>query len=91
MVVVEESPSPEVLEEVGAESEHDLLGLYQGQARGTESFFDAAGQMPAKIEIYRAPILRLCRTADEVIQEVQDTVVHEIGHHFGLDDDEMPY
>jgi predicted Zn-dependent protease with MMP-like domain len=90
-VVVEEAPSAEVLEEVGAESEDELLGLYTGQARGTESFFDAAGQLPATIAIYRAPILRLCRTADEVIQEVQDTVVHEIGHHFGLDDDEMPY
>ncbi len=91
VVVVEEAPSPEVLEEVGAESEDDLLGLYTGQAHGAESFFDAAGQMPAKIAIYRGPILRLCQTADEVIDEVQDTVVHEIGHHFGLDDEEMPY
>jgi len=46
---------------------------------------------PAKISICRRPILRLCRTKKEVVQEVRNTVVHEIGHHFGLDDDEMPY
>jgi predicted Zn-dependent protease with MMP-like domain len=73
------------------ESEDDLLGLYTGVAKGGESFFDPAGQLPARVIIYRGPILRLCRTRDEVIQEVQDTVAHEIGHHFGLDDDEMPY
>jgi predicted Zn-dependent protease with MMP-like domain len=56
-----------------------------------ESFFQAGGQLPAKISIYRGPILRLCRTKKEVVQEVRDTVVHEIGHHFGFDDDEMPY
>ena len=90
-VVVEDSPSREVLDEVELDSEDDLLGLYQGQARGTESFFDAGGNLPARIAIYRRPILRLCTTSEDVIQEVRDTVVHEIGHHFGLDDEEMPY
>ena len=90
-VVVEEEPSREVLDEMELESEDDLLGLYTGTAEGEESFFDPSGQLPARVVIYRGPILRLCRTRDEVIQEVQDTVAHEIGHHFGLDDDEMPY
>jgi predicted Zn-dependent protease with MMP-like domain len=90
-VIVEEEPSIDVLEELGLESEDDLLGLYSGVARDEESFFDAAGQLPARISIYRGPILRLCRTTDEVVREVRDTVVHEIGHHFGLDDEEMPY
>jgi predicted Zn-dependent protease with MMP-like domain len=90
-VVVEEEPSREVLDEMELDSEDDLLGLYTGTAKGEESFFDAGGHLPARIAIYRGPILRLCRTKDEVVQEVRDTVVHEIGHHFGLDDDEMPY
>ncbi|MGH7165660.1 MAG: metallopeptidase family protein [Nitrospiraceae bacterium] len=90
-VVVEEEPSREVLEDLGLESEDDLLGLYSGTAHGDESFFDPAGRLPDRVSIYRGPILRLCRTTEEVIQEVRDTVVHEIGHHFGLDDEEMPY
>lgn len=90
-VVVEEEPSRDVLEELGLESEDDLLGLYTGRSLDTESFFDPGGHLPSRISIYRGPILRLCRTADEVVQEVRDTVVHEIGHHFGLDDDDMPY
>lgn len=90
-IVVEEEPPREVLDDLGLESEDDLLGLYSGTAVGTESFFDPGGQLPAQISLYRGPILRLCRTPDEVVQEVRDTVVHEIGHHFGLEDDEMPY
>lgn len=90
-VVVEEEPPREVLEELGLEPEDDLLGLYSGTAVGQESFFDPGAHLPARISIYRGPILRLCRTPEEVVQEVRDTVVHEIGHHFGLDDEEMPY
>ncbi|MBA5871253.1 MAG: hypothetical protein GDA68_14840 [Nitrospira sp. CR2.1] len=90
-VVVEEEPPPDVRTDLELEDGEDLLGLYQGLPIDTESFFQAGGQLPAKISIYRGPILRLCRTKKEVVQEVRDTVVHEIGHHFGFDDDEMPY
>ena len=90
-IVVEEMPSQDVLDDLGLESEDELLGLYSGISLEQDSFFSAGGQLPAHISIYRRPILRLCRSAEEVVQEVRDTVVHEIGHHFGLDDDEMPY
>jgi predicted Zn-dependent protease with MMP-like domain len=90
-IVVEEEPSLEVLRDLELESEDDLLGLYQGIPIDQTSFFQPAGELPARISIYRGPILRLCRTQAEVIQEVRDTVVHELGHHVGLDDDEMPY
>ncbi|MBA2487637.1 MAG: metallopeptidase family protein [Nitrospira sp.] len=90
-VVVEDEPSPDLLADLEMEEDEDLLGLYQGLSIDQESFFQTGGQLPAKISIYRGPILRLCRTRKEVVQEVRDTVVHEIGHHFGLDDDEMPY
>ncbi len=90
-VVVEEEPPPDVRTDLELEEGEDLLGLYQGLSIDKESFFQAGGQLPAKISIYRGPILRLCRSKKEVVQEVRDTVVHEIGHHFGFDDDEMPY
>ena len=91
VVVVEDEPSPDLLADLEMEEDEDLLGLYQGLSIDKESFFQTGGQLPAKISIYRGPILRLCRTKQEVVQEVRDTVVHEIGHHFGFDDDEMPY
>lgn len=90
-VVVEDHAPPEVLEDLEIDDENDLLGLYHGLSQDKESFFQAGGHLPARISIYRRPILRVCRTREEVVQEVRDTVVHEIGHHFGLDDDEMPY
>jgi predicted Zn-dependent protease with MMP-like domain len=90
-VVVEEEPPKEVLEDLELEGEDELLGLYQGQSLADDSFFRPGGEAPPQISIYRGPILRLCETPEEVVQEVYDTVVHELGHHVGLDDDEMPY
>lgn len=90
-VMVEEEPPQEVLDDLGIEAEDDLLGLYSGSAVDDESFFSPGGQLPNRVTIYRGPILRLCRNAEEVVQEVRDTVVHEIGHHFGLTDEDMPY
>ena len=90
-VVVEDEPPQEVLEDLELEEEDDLLGLYQGQSLAADSFFQPGGGQPSRISIYRGPILRLCESPEEVIQEVYDTVVHELGHHVGLDDDDMPY
>lgn len=90
-VVVEDEPPEEVLRDLDLDSEDDLLGLYQGQSLAADSFFRPGGDPPPQISIYRGPILRLCTTPEEVVQEVYDTVVHELGHHVGLDDDEMPY
>jgi predicted Zn-dependent protease with MMP-like domain len=90
-VVVEEEPPPEVLEDLDLESPDDLLGLYQGLSLAEDSFFQSGGQPPPRIAIYRGPILRLCETAEEVRKEIRDTVVHELGHHVGLGDDDMPY
>ncbi|HSA86010.1 MAG TPA: metallopeptidase family protein [Nitrospira sp.] len=90
-VVVEEEPSHDVLEDLDLDSGEDLLGLYQGQPLAADSFFRPGGEPPPRISIYRGPILRLCESPEEVVQEVYDTVVHELGHHVGLDDEEMPY
>ena len=66
----------------------DLLGLYEGiplTERG--EFYSAV--LPDRIYIFREPILAICRTYAEVVDEVHITVVHEIAHHFGIDDDRL--
>jgi predicted Zn-dependent protease with MMP-like domain len=90
-VVVEEEPPEDVLRDLELDGEEDLLGLYQGQSLAADSFFRTGGNQPPQISIYRGPILRVCESPEEVVQEVYDTVVHELGHHVGLNDDDMPY
>jgi predicted Zn-dependent protease with MMP-like domain len=68
--------------------EPGLLGLYEGFAL-TDRGWDYAGALPDRILIYRNPILRICDSEDDVIEEVAITVVHEIAHHFGIDDDRL--
>lgn len=65
--------------------EPGLLGLYQGVPL-TERGDWYGGVLPDHISIYRKEILKICETADEVVEEVRITVVHEIAHHFGIDD-----
>ena len=88
-VVVEEEPSAEDLESVGLDPEQDdLYGLYHGvplPERGPD-----APVLPDRIAIYRQPILWDCETREQVVAEVRTTVIHELGHYFGLDEDELP-
>jgi predicted Zn-dependent protease with MMP-like domain len=68
--------------------EHDLLGLYEGVAL-TERNSDYAGALPDAITIYREALLDVCSCEDEVVEQVAVTVIHEIAHHFGIDDDRL--
>ncbi len=68
--------------------EPDLLGLYEGVAL-TERTSDYGGVLPDRITIYRQPILDMCEDEDEVVHEVAVTVVHEVAHHFGIDEDTL--
>ncbi|GAA0810847.1 metallopeptidase family protein [Spirilliplanes yamanashiensis] len=74
-----------LVEDESPPGESDLLGLYEGYAL-TERGWDYAGVLPDRITIYRGPTLRLCDSEDDVVDEVAVTVVHEIAHHFGIDD-----
>ena len=66
-----------------------LLGLYQGTPLTERYDGWAAGSLPDRITIFRRPILAYCRTEAEVVEQVRVTVIHEIGHHFGIDDDRL--
>jgi predicted Zn-dependent protease with MMP-like domain len=89
VVVVEEEPDPADLEALEMAPDEELFGLYQGVPQAERDSFYSA--LPDRIAIYRGPIVRSCRNRREVLREIRDTVVHELGHHFGLDEDDMPY
>jgi predicted Zn-dependent protease with MMP-like domain len=78
-IFVEDEPEP---------SDPDLLGLYEGIPL-TERGEWYSGVLPDRITIFRLPTLRICDRPDDVVEEVRVTVVHEIAHHFGIDDDRL--
>jgi predicted Zn-dependent protease with MMP-like domain len=88
-VVVEEEPSDDDLEALD-DDENELLGIYRGVAL-TRRTHDMLPMLPDQIAIFRGPILRVARTRREAVEEIRDTVIHELGHYFGLHDHEMPY
>lgn len=67
----------------------ELLGVYDGTPLTERHEGWAAGALPDRITIFRGPTLRSCTTRQEVMDEVAVTVVHEIAHHFGIDDDRL--
>jgi predicted Zn-dependent protease with MMP-like domain len=86
---VEDFPTDEVLDEMKAESEFDLLGLFQGTGLPQQSHGDVA-RLPNMIWLYRRPILDYWAEHEEKLGDiVRHVLVHEIGHHFGLSDDDM--
>ena len=76
-----------VIEDRNAE-EPDILGLYEGIPL-TERDGYGFMELPDKISIYRRPLCAMCEDIDELIDEIRITVVHEIAHHFGIDDDRL--
>ena len=74
-----------LVEDAPPDGSMSLLGLYEGHAL-THRGWDYAGVLPDRITIYRLPTLAVCDTETDVIDEVAITVVHEIAHHFGIDD-----
>ena len=90
-IAVEEEPTDEDLEslEDDADDSSELLGIYRGVALTHRTHDEPL--LPDEIAIFRGPINRVARTRDEAVEEVRDTVIHELGHYFGLDDDDMPH
>ena len=89
VVRVEDFPTDEVLDALGAESAFDLLGLYHGVDMARQSVMDPAA-MPEMVFLYRRPILDYWAEHEEALGHiVTHVLVHEIGHHFGLSDADM--
>ncbi len=74
-----------LVEDDPPDDDPDLLGLYEGHAL-TDRGWDYSGVLPDRITIFRNPILAICDSEQDVVDEVAVTVVHEIAHHFGIDD-----
>jgi predicted Zn-dependent protease with MMP-like domain len=87
--VVEERPSPELLREEGLNPRSDTLyGIYQGVPLPDRSSLDLP-LLPDKITIFAEPLLRDFPDPEELREEIRITVVHEIAHYFGMDEDEV--
>jgi predicted Zn-dependent protease with MMP-like domain len=90
VIAVEEEPTDEDYDLTDTPDDEELLGIFRG-AMSTERRFDELPGLPPEAVVFRGPILRVAETREEVLQEIRETLVHELGHYFGLEDDEMPF
>ncbi|MDN4174458.1 metallopeptidase family protein [Nocardioides sp. SOB77] len=67
----------------------DLLGLYDGVALTERTSWTEGAELPDRIFVFRGPLLDLCDSEEELVEEVRITVVHEVAHHFGIDDERL--
>ena len=96
-IVVEDEPSEELLESLGMEPGDDLFGLHTGEPE-TERTVEDTFMLPTQINLFRGPIIRLAGyevvngrevNRDQLVEQIRITLLHEIGHQFGLDEDDL--
>ena len=88
VIVVEDEPSPELLEEMEIEPPDTLFGLYQGTPL-TSRGWDYGNALPDRILLFQKPHERSARDGDDLVTAIAETLIHEIGHYFGLSEDEI--
>jgi predicted Zn-dependent protease with MMP-like domain len=87
-VIVEDAPPAQILQEMEIEPPDSLLGLYQGTPL-PERRWSYGNALPDRISIYQQPIEDSCEDDDEIRECVAETVIHEFGHYFGMDEDQI--
>ena len=91
-IVIEDEPDTEDLAGLGldpGDDDKELLGLYQGTPQSARE--TGGWDLPDRIVIFRGPTLREARHRGDIARVVGETLLHEIGHHFGLDEDDLPF
>ena len=87
-VEIRDRPSRKLLKSLGMDDDELLMGLYTGIPL-TESSVEHSGQPSGLISIFQEDIELVCESAKDLVREVRVTVLHELGHHFGLDEDDL--
>lgn len=87
-VTVQPWPTREQLQSVGVRR-GTLLGLYEGIPLTRRHSSSYSIVVPDKVTIFQRPIERICSTREEIVDQVRETVIHEVAHHFGIDDDRL--
>jgi predicted Zn-dependent protease with MMP-like domain len=87
-IVVEDEPTDEQLEDVGIEPPDTLLGLYEGTPL-TERQWADGNRLPDKITLFQGPIEDTSETDDDIVIAIGETLIHEVGHYFGLSEEEI--
>ena len=87
-IIVEDDPSDELLERMEVPEDETLFGFFEGVPLTERGYFEAP-LMPARVLIFQGPIEEACASPDEIKDEVRITVMHELAHFFGFDDDEL--
>jgi len=88
VVDVEPMPDDRTLHEMEIDDPTELLGIYHGTPLTERSVEDGV-RLPDRITIFQRNIERCCRSRKEIVEEIRTTVLHEVGHHFGLDEDDL--
>jgi len=87
-VIVEDDPPDDLLDEMGIDPPDTLFGLYQGTPL-TERAWDYGNTLPDRIVLYQGPIEDASDSDDDVVVNIGETLIHEVGHYFGLSEDEL--
>ncbi|MDQ7781044.1 MAG: metallopeptidase family protein [Planctomycetota bacterium] len=89
VIEIQDDPSPADRRRLRLRPGQTLFGLYEGVPLTMRNATDLYPLLPDKITIYQGPLERACDTEDEIITQVRDTVKHEVGHFFGLSEEEL--